>query len=201
MLVDELLSQLGPLPLVGTSERQTLSPNLLPGAKTRGERVVEDAPPSKTPPPMESDIRCLEVAATSALSSSRTPTKEGSRKGTADAPRDPSERTEMMVHPKDPLEDFFVPPASTPYGEGSYTPSRSFLWVSALGPMLDEIWSEEDFKRLSEEPLQACNREGMRLLSRVRSTEALSFKELTHSFLTVLFVAGFSCQLQLLPEV
>ena len=36
-----------------------------------------------------------------------------------------------------------------------------------LGPMLDEIWSEESFRQLSEEPLQADNREGMRLLAKV----------------------------------
>ena len=36
-----------------------------------------------------------------------------------------------------------------------------------LGPMLDEIWSEESFRQLSEEPLQAGNREGMRLLAKV----------------------------------
>ena len=36
-----------------------------------------------------------------------------------------------------------------------------------LGPMLDELWSEESFRQLSEEPLQAGNREGMRLLAKV----------------------------------
>ena len=36
-----------------------------------------------------------------------------------------------------------------------------------LGLMPDEIWSEESFKQLSEEPLQAGNREGMRLLAKV----------------------------------
>ena len=40
-----------------------------------------------------------------------------------------------------------------------------------LGPMLDEIWSEESFRQLSEGPLQAGNREGMRLLAKVNPTD------------------------------
>ena len=31
--------------------------------------------------------------------------------------------------------------------------------------MLDEIWSEESFRRLSEEPLHAGNRDGVRLFA------------------------------------
>ena len=54
--------------------------------------------------------------------------------------------------PKDPREDFTVPQAGTPFGEGSFTPSGSFLWIPDLGPMLDEIWAKESFKQLSEEP-------------------------------------------------
>ncbi|MCV5004161.1 hypothetical protein OFM39_31370, partial [Escherichia coli] len=65
-------------------------------------------------------------------------------------------------------DDFAVPPAGTPYGESSFNPSGSFSWVIGLGPMLDEIWSDESFKGFSEEPLQVGNREGMRMLSRVR---------------------------------
>ena len=40
-----------------------------------------------------------------------------------------------------------------------------------LGPMLDEIWSEESFRQLSEEPLQAGNREGMPLLTKVNPAD------------------------------
>ena len=70
-----------------------------------------------------------------------------------------------------------------------------------LGPMLDEIWSEESFKWLSEELLQAGNKEGMQLLSKVRFAEAFSFEGPTHLLLTVLLSAGFPRQLHLLPEV
>ena len=37
--------------------------------------------------------------------------------------------------------------------------------------MLDEIWSEESFRQLSEEPLQAGNREGMPLLTKVNPAD------------------------------
>ena len=42
--------------------------------------------------------------------------------------------------------------------------------------MLGEIWAEESFKRLSKEPLQADNREGLRTLSRVSLDNALPFE-------------------------
>ena len=77
---------------------------------------------------------------------------------------------------KDPLEDFTVPPAGTLFGKGSFTPLGSFPWIPDLRPMLDEIWGEESFTRLSEEPLQGGNREGIRMLSRVVSfANALPF--------------------------
>ena len=186
---------------MGTSEGQTSSPESSIGDEDNGELVVEDAAPSGTPSSMESDIRHLEVEATSAPLPTRTQAEETSRRESAGAPQDLSRRSERAVPPKDTLDDFFVPPAGTPYGEGFYTSSGSFTLVSDLDPMLDEIWSEEEFKRLSKEPLQAGNREGMRLLSRVKFTEAFSFEELTRSFLIVLFVAGFPCQLHLLLEV
>ena len=69
---------------------------------------------------------------------------------------------------RDPLEDFEVPPAGAPFGAGSPAPSGGFPWMPELGPMLDELWSEETFRQLSEEPLQAGNREGMRLFAKVR---------------------------------
>ena len=37
--------------------------------------------------------------------------------------------------------------------------------------MLDEIWSEESFRQLSEEPLQAGTREGMWLFVKVNSVD------------------------------
>ena len=37
--------------------------------------------------------------------------------------------------------------------------------------MLDKIWSEESFRQLFEEPLQAGNREGMRLLAKVNPAD------------------------------
>ena len=39
--------------------------------------------------------------------------------------------------------------------------------------MLDEIWSDESFRRLSEEPLQASNRDEVRLFAQVRLDESL----------------------------
>ena len=69
------------------------------------------------------------------------------------------------------MEDFEVPLAGTPSGAESYTPSGAFPWMPELRPMLDEIWSEESFRQLSEEPLQAGNREGMRLLAKVNPTD------------------------------
>ena len=72
---------------------------------------------------------------------------------------------------RDPMEDFEVPPAGTPFGVGSYAPSGGFPWMPELGPMLYEIWSEESFRHLSEEPLQAGNREGMRLLTKVNPAD------------------------------
>ena len=109
--------------------------------------------PSGTPLSKESYTLRKEAAAPL---SSKTPAGESSRK----------ESTEV---PKDPLEDFSVHPAGTLFGNGSSTPSGSFPWIYDLGPMLDEIWSAESFKWFSEEPLQAGNREGMRMLSRVSS--------------------------------
>ena len=76
-----------------------------------------------------------------------------------------SSRKESAKVPKDPMEDFTVSPAGTPFGEGFFAPSGffpwSFPWIPNLGPMLAEIWGEESFKRLSE----AVNREGMRMLT------------------------------------
>ena len=81
-------------------------------------------------------------------------------------PRSPPARTNSA---RDPLEDFEVPPAGAPFGAGAPAPSGGFPWMPELGPMLDELWSEEIFRQLSEEPLQAVNREGMRLFAKVNS--------------------------------
>ena len=94
------------------------------GNKAKGKQPVKDDPPSGTMPPKKSHIRRDELA----LSTSRTPMRETSRKDT----------TEVA---KIPLDDFVVPPAGTPYGEGSFNP----LGIVDLSPMLDEIWSEESF--------------------------------------------------------
>ena len=103
-----------------------------------------------TPPPKEGDALREEVAGPSAPSSSMTPVGETSRGESTKVPQDPPKG---KIPPKDPFEDFTGRPTGTPYGEGSYTPSGSFPWVSDVGPMLDEIWSKESFKRLSEAPL------------------------------------------------
>ena len=121
--------------------QQTLVPEASTGDKAKGNRPVEDASPSGTPLPKESDTLREEAVTPS---SSWTSTEESSRK----------ESTEV---PKDPLEHFSVPPVGACFGEGSFTPSGSFPWIPDLGPMLDKIWSEESFKQLSEEPLQVGN--------------------------------------------
>ena len=41
--------------------------------------------------------------------------------------------------------------------------------------MLNKIWSEESFKQLFEEPLQAGNRDGIRLLAKVKFDEPRTF--------------------------
>ena len=62
-------------------------------------------------------------------------------------------RKDSTEVPKDPLDNFVVPLAGTPHGEGSFHLSGLFPWIAGLGPMLDGICSEESFKGLSEEPL------------------------------------------------
>ena len=86
----------------------------------------------------------------------------------AEAPRSPPAGTGPT---RDPLEEFEVPPAGAPFGAGSDAPSGGFPWMPELGPMLDEIWSEKSFRQLSEEPLQAGNREGMWLLAKVNPAD------------------------------
>ena len=119
---------------------------------------------------------------------------------TSRVPVGESLREDPAEIPKDPLEDFTVPPARTPFGEGFLTPSGSFPWIPDLGPILDEIWAEGSFKRLSEEPLLADNRENMWMLTRVRSANALPFDNFLTLLLPPLFVAGITCEFYLLPE-
>ena len=118
MLTDELFGRLGPSPSAGTSDRQTTVPESSAGGNAKGKQIAEDASPSGTLLPKESDIQRAEVA------SSWTSVGETSRRESAEVPQDPPERT---FPPKDPLEDFSDPPAGTPYDEGSYTPSGSYV--------------------------------------------------------------------------
>ena len=60
-----------------------------------------------------------------------------------EAPRSPPAGTGPA---RDPLEEFEVPPAGAPFGAGSHAPSGGFPSMPELGPMLDEIWSEESFR-------------------------------------------------------
>ena len=81
MLAEELFGRLGPLPSVGTSERQTPFPESSSEGKDKGTQTAEDAPPSGTPLSRESDIRRLEAAAAlSAPSFSRTLAGETSKR-------------------------------------------------------------------------------------------------------------------------
>ena len=143
------LVALGPRQPRGPRHRVLLS--LILPSGTIGKKPIEGAPPPGTPLPKKRTIQHEGAAS----SSSKTLTGETLRKDSTEVP-------------KNPLDDFAVPPAGTPYGESSFNPSGSFSWVIGLGPMLDEIWSDESFKGFSEEPLQVDNREGMRMLSRVR---------------------------------
>ena len=121
------------------------------GDNAKGKQAAEGDLPSGTLPLKESNIQREETA----LSSSKIPTGGTSRRESAEVP-------------KNTLDDFGVLVVWTPYGKGSFNPSRLFSWIADLGLMLDEIWSEESFQEFCKEPLQADNREGMRMLSKVR---------------------------------
>ena len=124
----------------------------------KGKRPMEEDVPSEA-----SSLGEVEVAP-AAGPSFRVPALLASGEDPAEAPRSPPARTGPA---RDPLEEFEVPPAGAPFGAGSHAPSRGFPWMPELGPMLDKIWSEKSFRQLFEEPLQAGNREGMRLLAKV----------------------------------
>ena len=100
MFADEFLSRLGHSPTASSPTQQTP----ISESSIRKKRPVEDSSSSGTSPPKESDTLCVKAAA---LSSSRAPDGESSRK----------ESTEV---PKDPLEGS-VPLAGTSFGEGSFT--------------------------------------------------------------------------------
>ena len=110
MFTNEFFSRLGPSPMARPLNQQTLVPEASTGDKAKGNRPVEDASPSGTLLPKESDTLREEAAAPLF---SRTPAEESSRK-------------ESNKVPKDPLQDFSVPPAGTPFGEGYFTPTGSF---------------------------------------------------------------------------
>ena len=65
--------------------------------------------------------------------------------------------------------------------------------------MLDELWSEEIFRQLSEEPLQVENREGLRLLAKVNPV----YIHIPFCFdlILILTFAGIFGELHLFPEV
>ena len=117
MFAYEIFSRLGSSPSARSLTQQTPVPESFTGDKDKGKRPVEDASPSGTMLPRGSDTLRGEATAPS---SSRAPAGESSRK----------ESTEV---PKDPLEDFSVPPVGACFGEGSFTPSGSFPWISDLG--------------------------------------------------------------------
>ena len=138
--------------------------------------------PSRPTPPRESPImdkgkRPMEETAPSEASSPEeveAPPAAGASLRAQVLPSPGEDLTENSRSPpagtnsaRDPLDDFEVPPAGAPFGAGSPAPSGGFPWMPELGPMLDELWSEETFRQLSEEPLQAGNREGMRLFAKV----------------------------------
>ena len=162
MPADELFGLLGSPPSIGAPDRSALVPKSSSRDKANGKQVAEDAAPSEPTPLKESDT--VQGSAVGP-SSSRALATEASRSECVGAPQGPPEGS---VPARDPLEDFTVPPVGTPFGEELHIPSRSFLWMLELDPMLDEIWSEESFIQLSKEPLQANNRDGVRLLAKVR---------------------------------
>ena len=94
VVADDFFNRLGP------STMSTSVPEPSIGDRAKGKQLVEGDPPLRTMPPKESYNQREEPAP----STSRTTTGETSRKNTTKIP-------------KDPLEDFVVPPAGTPYGE------------------------------------------------------------------------------------
>ena len=72
----------------------------------------------------------------SILSTPKMPTRVVSE---ASSPVAKSKKRDPIEVPKDPLEDFVVPPAGIPYGEASLNSSGSFPWIADLSPMMDEI--------------------------------------------------------------
>ena len=125
----------------------------------KGKQPVVDDIPLGTSSPEEQT-----AATTAAGPTSRAPAVLTSGVDPTEAPRNSPTGSGPA---RDPLEDFEVPPAGTPFGAGSYAPSGGFPWMPELGLMLDEIWSEGSFRQLFEEPLQAGNRESIRLLAKV----------------------------------
>ena len=158
---DELFGLLRSSPPGDAPDRS--APHREASVMDKGKQPVADAIPSGT-----ASLEEQTAAAAAASPSSGVPALSTSGVDPAEAPRDSPAGSGPT---RDPLEDFKVPPAGTPFGAGSYAPSGGFPWMPELGPMLDEIWSEGSFRQLSEEPLQAGNREGIRLLAKVNPTD------------------------------
>ena len=156
----------------------------------KGKRPMEETAPSEA-----SSSEEVEAPPTAGASSRAQALPSPGNNLTENPPSPPA----ITNSARDPLEDFEVPPAGAPFGAGSPAPSGGFPWMPELGPMLDELWSEETFRQLSEEPLQAGNREGMRLFAKVCPfSVCIPF---CFVLLLILTVAGIPGELHLLPEV
>ena len=156
----------------------------------KGKRPMEEATPSEASSPEEVE------APPTAGASSQVRALPSPGEDSTEIPRSPPARTDPA---RDPLEDFEVPPAGAPFGAGSPAPSGGFPWMPELGPMLDELWSEETFRQLSQEPLQAGNREGMRLLAKVNPVYV--YIPFCFVLLLISTVAGIPGELHLFPEI
>ena len=156
----------------------------------KGKRPMEE-----TTPPEASSSEEVEVPPVAGASSRAQALPSPGNDLTENPPSPPA----ITNSARDPLEDFEVPPAGAPFGAGSPAPSGGFPWMPELGPMLDELWSEETFRQLSKEPLQAGNREGMRLFAKVCPFSVC----IPFYFVLLLIstVAGIPGELHLLSEV
>ena len=94
IIADDFFSRLGPSSTSGPAAQTTSVPEPFIGDKTKGLRPMKGAPPLGTPLPKESNIQREETAS----SSSKTPIGDTSRKDSTEVP-------------KNPLDDFPVPPA------------------------------------------------------------------------------------------
>ena len=109
IVADDFFSRLGPSSTSGPATQTTSVPEPSIEDKAKGKKPIEGAPPSGTSLPKESYIPCEKTAP----SSSNTSIGDTSRKDSTEVP-------------KDPLDNFVVPLAGTPHGEGSFHLSGLF---------------------------------------------------------------------------